>query len=65
MTPKIPKVQTEIEKRVFEDWIDSGLTKGQKKLEGDSRGKDMDSEVYLMSNIQIFQLSPFYLSSVD
>ena len=33
MTPKICKVQTEIEKRVFEDWIDFGLTKEYKNLE--------------------------------
>ena len=44
MTPQIYKVQTEIEKRVFEDWINFGLAKGQKKLDEDSRGIDMDSD---------------------
>ena len=34
-------MQTKIEKRVFENWIDFGLTKEQKKLKGDSRGIDM------------------------
>ena len=66
MIPQIYKVQTEIEKRVFEDWIDFGLTEGQKKLSGDSRGIDIDSEMYLMNNIEIFHsYFMFCLISVD
>ena len=66
MTPKIYKVQTEIEKRVSADLIDFGLTKGQKKLDGNSGETDMDSEMYLISNIEIFHnYHIFYLSSVD
>ena len=62
MTPQIYEVQTEIEKRVFGDWIDFKLTKGQKKLDGDSR--EIDMEMYLMSNIEIFHsYLMFYLSS--
>ena len=66
MTPQIYKIQTEIEKRVFEDWIDFVLTKGQKKLDGDSQGIDIGSKMYLMSNIEIFQNNlMFNLSLVD
>ena len=57
MTTQIYKVQIEIEKRAFEDWIDFKLIKGQKQLDGDNRRIDMDNKVYLMSNIEIFQLS--------
>ena len=66
MTPQIFKLQTDTEKRVSEDWIDFGLTKRQKKLDGDSQGIDMDSEMYLMINIEIFHnYLMFYLGSVD
>ena len=56
----------QIEKRAFKDRRESGLAMGQKNLDGDSQGIDMNSKTYFMSDIEFFhRYHMFYLSTAD